>query len=98
MRRRWTGTALDMKPTYRIKIVRSADKQLLRVPAELRKRLLDAIDELAMNPFHGGVIKLQGIEGHRVRVGSHRILFGSDTKLQLVTVTNVEHRREAYRR
>jgi mRNA interferase RelE/StbE len=87
-----------MKLRYKVVLLRSADKQLLRVPQVLRTRLLDAIDGLAENPFHPGVIKLQGRPGYRVRVGSMRIVFGIDTDRYIVTVTDIDHRKDVYRR
>jgi len=56
---------------YSTKYSRAAEKYLDNQTATMRKRIMDAIDDLPS----GNVRKLQGREGYRLTIGSFRVLF-----------------------
>ncbi len=61
---------------YEVRVAQSADKDIQALPSEIRKRIEDAIQELASNPFPSGCKKLQGERNRfRVRVGKYRIIY-----------------------
>jgi mRNA interferase RelE/StbE len=71
-----------------------------RVPRKLRPAVERAIDKLRDHPFPHGAKPLRGLPGlYRIRVGDYRIVYSTDRKPQLVTVTveKVGHRKEVYR-
>ena len=57
-------------------LVRSAEKQLRKVPAQDRARILSALATMQEDPFGGDIAYLKGQEAAlRRRVGSWRIFF-----------------------
>ncbi len=83
---------------YRIEIATSAKKQLAGLDAKLRRRISDAIDQLAASPRPPGAVKLVGEDRTwRVRVGDWRVLYEIRDEVLVVLVVAVAHRREAYR-
>ncbi len=84
---------------YKIQIDRHASKFLEKLrEAELRGRLIHAIESLAEEPFPSGSQKLLGrSDQYRIRVGDYRILYRVDRDLILILVLEIGHRREIYR-
>jgi mRNA interferase RelE/StbE len=82
---------------YKIKIKRSAERDLKRFPNALFLRINQHILALRDNPRPPGVRKLQGdLEGRRVRVGDYRIVYQVDDDAKTVTIVRVRHRRDVY--
>jgi mRNA interferase RelE/StbE len=82
---------------YTVVIVRSAQKELARLPAADYQRVLAAIETLATTPRPVGCVKLTGSEFWRIRVGQYRVVYAiKDTEL-IVTVVKVGNRRDVYR-
>lgn len=82
---------------YKIKIKRSAERDLKRFPNALFLRINQHILALRDNPRLPGVRKLQGdLEGWRVRVGDYRIVYQVDDDAKTVTIVRVRHRRDVY--
>lgn len=83
---------------YTILIKRSAERDLRRLPRGLFERVNEKILALRDNPRPHGVRKLSGaLQGWRIRVGDHRILYQIDDDEQTITIVRVRHRREVYR-
>ena len=83
---------------YALLIRRSAERDLRRLPRGLFERVNGTILALRDDPRPHGVRKLAGaLEGWRIRVGDHRILYQIDDEARTVTIVRVKHRREAYR-
>ena len=82
---------------YKLKIKKSAERDLKRLPKPLFIRLNQQILALRQEPRPSGVRKLQGkLEGWRVRVGDYRIVYQIDDAAQIVTIVRVRHRRDVY--
>ena len=82
---------------YDIFILRSAQKQLSKLPALAYARVRDAIFALAEDPRPPGCLKLKDREGWRIRVGDYRVIYEIDDTESIVTVLDVDHRRDVYR-
>jgi mRNA interferase RelE/StbE len=77
---------------------RSAEKELRRLPAEMIRRVLDAVLALRRDPVPPGARKLQGTERtYRIRVGDCRVVYSVDGELLVIEIVRVRHRREVYR-
>jgi mRNA interferase RelE/StbE len=63
----------------------------------MQRRLRAGIAALAADPRGKGVVKLQGREGYRLRVGSWRVLFVIDDAGRTVTISALGPRRDVYR-
>ena len=83
---------------YRIELKPSAAKSLDKLPADLQKRIVRALDVLADNPRPSGVVKMAGDDDlWRLRVGDFRIVYEIHDDVLLVMVLRIGHRREVYR-
>ena len=82
---------------YTVSILRRAQRELARLPAEDYSRVRDAILGLAEEPRPTGCLRLTGRDGWRIRVGVYRVIFEIDDAQQAVTVLHVGHRRDVYR-
>ena len=68
---------------------KSAFRTLKRIPANEAKRIREKIEAYAADPASqaNNVVKLQGREGHRLRVGDWRVIFDSDgSVLDILTI------------
>ena len=76
----------------------SVEKDLRRLPAKARKRCLERIAVLRLDPRPAGVRQLVGAERtYRLRAGVYRVVYQGDDAARLVTVLYVRHRKNAYR-
>ncbi len=83
---------------YAVSLRRSADKDLRRLGAGTERRVLRAIDRLAMQPRPDGCRKLVGSEDAcRIRIGDYRVIYTVDDEDREVVIESIRHRREAYR-
>lgn len=82
---------------YDIHLARSAEKELKRLDAPVRARVVKAVRKLAEDPRRQGVVALQGHDGYRMRVGDYRVLFLIDDGASRVTILSIGHRRDVYR-
>ena len=83
--------------TYAVEMLRSAQKQLTRLPAEDQERILVAMEALADAPRPQGCSKLTGRDAWRIRVGDYRIIYEIFDDRRVVIVVVVGHRKDAYR-
>lgn len=84
---------------YRIEFKPSADCQLRRLPGEVQKRVVRAVELLAVNPRPKGITKLQGDDDlWRIRVGGYRIVYEIHDQRLVVLVLRVTHRKDVYRK
>ena len=83
--------------SYSVLIKRSAAKEVADLPDPDRRRIVDRIGALAIDPRPPGCEKLSGQEKYRVRQGDLRIVYEIDDREDTVTVVKVGHRRDVYR-
>lgn len=83
---------------YKLHIKSSALKKLEKIDLTDRQRIRDRIRLLAVNPRHHGSTKLSGEENaYRTRVGKYRIIYEIYDSEVLVSIVNVDHRKDVYR-
>ena len=84
--------------SYKIEWKRSAAKELKRLPPEIIKRILTAVEALAEEPFPAGVKKLIGSHHtYRIREGSYRIIYNIVSDVVVIEIIKVGHRKDVYR-
>lgn len=82
---------------YRVEIAPAVRKQIKRIPLSDKKKILDTIESLGLNPRPIGYKKLVGhSEFFRYRVGNYRIIYQIHDQILLVSVVEVADRRDAY--
>jgi mRNA interferase RelE/StbE len=83
---------------YRVVVERSAEKDLRRLPLDVRFRVADTLHSLANDPRPVGSRKLAGAKHDwRIRVGAYRVIYEIADSIRVVRVYRVRHRREVYR-
>ena len=83
--------------SYSIKIKRSAAKELRRLSADDRRRLVATIDRLATEPLAGSVLKGEFSGLRRLRVGQYRIIYEAVHHQLTILVVRVGRRGSVYR-
>ena len=84
--------------TYAVKVTASADRDLGKLSAPIRKRIILKIASLADDPRPSGAEKLKGFRSvWRVRVGDYRIIYEIEDDILYVYVVRIGHRRDVYR-
>lgn len=86
-----------MPASYRLRIKRSAEKELHRVPKVDLRRIVERIERLATESRPPGCEKLFAENVYRVRQGDYRILYSVDDGGGAIEVIKIGHRREVYR-
>ncbi len=82
---------------YRILLKKSVSKDLKKIDSSQIPRIIEAIKELAVNPFSSNARKLRSTENfYRLRVGDYRVVYQIDFKDKTIIVHYIRHRRSAY--
>ncbi|MDQ6860815.1 MAG: type II toxin-antitoxin system RelE/ParE family toxin [Verrucomicrobiota bacterium] len=83
---------------YVVEFRRGAEKDLRRLDAVVQRRVLRAVDNLAIDPRPLGCRKLQASDNaYRVRLGDYRIVYTIDDAVLIVAIERVRPRGEVYR-
>ena len=83
---------------YSVTVSKSAKKTLSKLPNEVIKKILDALDELGEDPRPMGYIQLKGRSGYRIRVGNYRIIYDINDDELLALVVEIGDRKEIYKK
>ena len=77
----------------------SAKKELKKLDKQIIPRILQAVENLANNPYSSGSKKLIGSDSiYRIRVGDYRIVYNIKSSVLIIEIIKVGHRREIYRK
>lgn len=83
---------------YRVIVSPKALREIGRLDATVRARVLAALDQLAVDPRPHGYKKLKDRGGlFRIRVGDYRIIYDIHDQTVTVTVLRVGNRGDIYR-
>ncbi len=77
---------------WTIGVSNRTQRNLERVPAADRERIMAAIDAMHSNPLSGDVVKLKGQDAFRRRVGNYRTIFRLDFKAFAIGIVDIERR------
>ena len=80
-----------------MKIKQSAFKELQRLGKKERRRIVEAVDQLAEHPHVGKLLK-GGFSGlRRIREGDYRIIYEINEGEVLILILRIAHRKQVYR-
>jgi mRNA interferase RelE/StbE len=82
---------------YTVELLPRAARELRRLGRPQQRRLARHLRRLEFNPKPPGVLKLQGFDGYRLRVGVYRIVYRVEHDKVRVLVLRIGHRRDLYR-
>ena len=84
--------------SYRSEWRQSVRKDMRRITPRSVRRIVSAVEQLALDPFPKGCSKLTNTErAFRIRVGEYRVVYEIIDHLLVVEVVKVGHRRDVYR-
>lgn len=83
--------------SYTVRLKPRAERELNRLPIGVARRVWEKLLTLESEPRPRGAVKLEGIDGYRIRVGDYRIIYLVDDDARVVDVARIAHRREIYR-
>jgi len=82
-------------PTYRVEFLNHrVERELDQVPEPDFSRVAAALLKLENIPRPPGCLKLQGLQGWRIRVGNWRIIYRINDADAIITIVAVKRRRE----
>ncbi len=85
--------------SYKVEWKHSAIKELEKLPRQMLARIVEAVNDLARDPYPGGTRKLYGSERtYRIRVGDYRVLYSIYNDKFIVEIIRVKHRKDVYKR
>jgi mRNA interferase RelE/StbE len=82
--------------TYRVEMTPAAEKAITTLDKPVRRRVLEAVGDLAGDPRPQGCVQMRGRPGWRIRIGKIRVIYEIHDAVLLVTVVDVGYRREIY--
>lgn len=80
----------------KLSLIKSAQKELDKLPDKIALRISKKILDLAQNPYIQGN-KLEGSESYRARIGKYRVVYTIDKNNKEILIIKIGHRREIYR-
>jgi len=82
---------------YDVKYEKKAWKFLRKVDAKQRQIITNKISRYAISPSEShNVIKLQGVDGYRMRIGNWRVIFEKRDDVLLILVLDIGSRGGIY--
>ena len=83
---------------YEIIIKPSAEKAFGKLPNALQVKLLEALEQLSVNPRPLGVKKLKSAFNiYRIRIGEYRVIYSINDTVLVVTIVKIAHCKNVYR-
>ncbi|WP_456324618.1 type II toxin-antitoxin system RelE family toxin [Desulfonauticus submarinus] len=84
---------------YKIEWKHSARKELKKIKKSDISKIIQAVENLSLNPYPPGTRKLHGCEQlYRIRIGKYRIVYSINNKILLIEIIRIGHRKNIYRK
>lgn len=83
---------------YKVIVLRSAEKDLSKLPNQVLKKIFPALEKLGSNPRPAGSKKLVGQDENlwRLRIGDYRVVYLIEDKIRVVEIRKAGHRKDIY--
>lgn len=82
--------------TYKVELSPVAAKAIAGLDKPVRRRVMDAVGDLADDPRPQGCVQMRGRPGWRIRIGKVRVIYEIHDAVLMVTVVDAGYRREIY--
>ena len=84
--------------SYHIEWKPPALKELKRLPRDVIRRIIAAVEALGINAFPQGVVRIKGYHHvYRIRIGDYRVVYTVEDDILRIEIIRVRHRRDVYR-
>ena len=84
-------------PSWSVELTPRARRDVRNLDQPVRQRVREALERLANDPWEGQLVRLQGSEDLRLRVGDWRVRLRLDRDRHAIVVLRVLPRGRAYR-
>jgi mRNA interferase RelE/StbE len=83
---------------YQVRLEKRASKAIKKISEPVKSRVINALEEMAQDPFSADIKALQAQwKGfYRRRVGNFRIIYSVDSDIKVVSVESIVDRKDAY--
>jgi mRNA interferase RelE/StbE len=85
---------------YRVEFKKSAAKEFHKLPAQIQRKVLEALQVLAINPY-SELLQTKKLKGaaqlFRIRIGDYRVVYEVEKQKLIVVVIKIGHRSDVYR-
>lgn len=82
---------------YQVEFLKTAEKELAKLPKDIQKRVGDRISSLSTNPYPPDVKKLKNGDGKlRTRVGNYRVIYMIENDSLVILIIKISHRSSVY--
>ncbi|QYO61977.1 type II toxin-antitoxin system RelE family toxin [Leptolyngbya sp. 7M] len=83
---------------YHIEFLKTAKKELFKLPQDVQRRIAAKLDALSVDPCPPDSKKLKNGNGRlRIRVGDYRIIYRLEEDRLVILVIKIGHRRDVYK-
>jgi len=82
---------------YTVRLKPRAEAELDKLPLTTARRITAKLLALEKEPRPQDSMKLEGTDGHRIRIGDYRVVYVINDRARAVDVVRIAHRREVYR-
>ena len=83
---------------YSVKLKKSVEREIRKIPEKYIRRIIDALDTLEEEPRPKQSRKLKDTERtYRLRVGDYRIIYQIDDEYKEIVVFHIRQRKDVYR-
>ncbi len=82
---------------YQVEFLKTAEKELAKLPKDIQQKIGDRINLLSTNPYPPDVKKLKNGNGKlRIRVGNYRIIYVIENDSLVILIIKIAHRSSVY--
>lgn len=89
---------LEETLVYRVVFTRKAEKELLKLPQSVSKRIIPRIENLITDPKPSSSKRLVGYADlYRIRIGDYRVIYEIRNQKLIIVVIKIAHRKDIYK-
>ena len=83
---------------FKVFFKKSAEKELKKLPGVIIRKVYYLVEALKSNQIISNTKKLTGFKDlYRTRIGDYRVVYLKDTRIKIVTITKIAHRKDVYK-
>ncbi len=83
---------------YKIEFLKSAKKELSKLPRNIQERIRNKLEILKANPYPTDAKQLKNGEGRlRIRIGDYRLIYRVENNILIILVIKIGHRSKIYK-
>ncbi|MEK7654526.1 MAG: type II toxin-antitoxin system RelE/ParE family toxin [Patescibacteria group bacterium] len=81
-----------MSDGYQVRVAKSTQKDLAKIPDPWQTRIVKAIDSLVGDPFYGEKMLGKLKDKYKIRIWPYRIIYAVNKKQRTIDIVEIGHR------